>query len=324
MRNRLTVAALLCSTAALILDSRCAVASATDSLALCARVLIPSLFPLFVITGMLIPGLSGIRLPFLARLLGLPNGSEGLYLLGCCGGFPVGAAGIAQAAGTGALSRSDAERMLGLCSYCGPSFLFGVLPQFLPIRWVVALFFIQLETGILLACYWPNPSRSTFEPSRDSLSLTGSVHRAINSMLSVCAWVVLAGVGAGFLRRWLFPLLPDGASILMIGLLELSNGIFAVPTVDPAHAFILYTVFICFGGISVLLQIGGLAAPVGLRMGPCICQKAVHGILGALAAAAYLHWGSHVLFVIPTSLFAKFALEIPGQMVYNHRRKEGI
>ena len=219
MRKRTTAAVLLFSMAALILDSRCAAQSATDALELCTRVLIPSLFPLFVVSGMLVPNLRTLRLPFLAHLLGIPDGSEGLFLLGCAGGFPVGAACIAQASGEGALSRHDAERMVGLCSFCGPAFLFGVLPQVLPMKLVVALFVLQLETGLLLAAFWPGPSRGTFRSSGESVTLPEAVRRAVGSMLSVCAWVTLAGVAAGFLRRWLFPLLPDGASLLLTGLL---------------------------------------------------------------------------------------------------------
>ena len=324
MRNRMTVTALILSAAALILDSRCAVASAADALSLCSRVLIPSLFPLFVITGMLIPGLREIRIPLLARLLGQPEGSEGLFLLGCVGGFPVGAACIAQAVRQGALSRTDAERMLGLCSFCGPSFLFGVLTKILPIGSVAALWIIQLETGILLAMLWPSRTIGTFQPLCESLSFSDSVQRAIQSILSVCAWVVLAGVAAGFLRQWLFPLLPEGISLLLTGLLELTNGILALSPQEPSQAFLLCAIFICFGGISVLLQIAGLAAPAGLSMGPCLRQKAVHALMGAIVAKAHLHLGNAILFVIPIILFAKIILEIPSQMLYNNRRKEGI
>lgn len=324
MRKRTTAALLLFSMAALILDSRCAAQSAGATLELCTRVLIPCLFPLFVVSGMLVPNLRALQIPFLARLLGVPDGSEGLFLLGCAGGFPVGAACISQATIQGALHRKDAQRMLGLCSFCGPSYLFGVLPQVLPMPWVIALFVLQLETGLLLAAFWPGSSQGTFLPSKESITLPEAVQRAVSSIVSVCAWVTLAGVAAGFLRRWLFPLLPGSVSLLLTGLLELTNGIFALPHDNSSVIFLLCAVFVCFGGISVLLQIGGLAAPAGLRIGPCIAQKSVHALLGAIAAAAYLHFGPLIFFLPPAILFAKMTLEIPGQMVYNDPRKEGI
>ncbi len=324
MRKRTTAAVLLSAMAALILDSRCAARAAGDALELCAGVLIPSLFSLFVVSGMLVPGLKSLRIPFLSGMLGMPNGSEGIFLLGCAGGFPVGAACVAQAAQSGALPRQDAERMLGLCSFCGPSFLFAILPRVLPMPWVTALFILQLETGLILAAFWPGPSRSAYKPSSESVTVPEAVRRAVSSMLSVCAWVTLAGVAAGFLRRWLFPLLPEGVSLLLTGLLELTNGIFALPPQNQGLAFLLCAVFLCFGGISVLLQIGGLAAPAGLRMRQCIAQKTIHAILGAIAAALYLRFGQTVFLLPPLLLFTKIILEIPGLMVYNGPRKEGI
>lgn len=322
MKMRTT--ALILSMAALILDSRCAADSALDALALCAQVLIPSLFPLFVVSGMLVPVLKNLRIPNLSRLLGMPEGSDGLFLLGCAGGFPVGAACICQAVTEGALSRRDGERMLGLCSFCGPAFLCGVLPRLMPLRWVIALFVLQFETGLLVAAFWPGRSHGSLQPSGQSISLPEAVQRAVSSMVSVCAWVTMAAVAAGFLRRWLFPLLPEWTAVLLTGLLELTNGIFTLPPEDPGLTFLLSAIFICFGGISVLLQIAGLASAAGLSMGQCIAQKTVHGLVGAAAAIAFLQFGAWSLFLLPIPLFAKFILEIPLGMVYNDPRKEGI
>ena len=110
--NKRTAAALIAGGAALILDSRCAAQSARDALDLCARTLVPSLFPLLVIGAALVPSLGSVRIPILARTLGIPSGSEGIWLLGAFGGFPVGAASIAQSVESGALTKSDGERML--------------------------------------------------------------------------------------------------------------------------------------------------------------------------------------------------------------------
>ena len=140
-------------------------------------------------------------------------------------------------------------------------------------------------------------------------------------MTSVCAWVVLAGVAAGSLRRWLFPLLPRALSQLLTGLLELTTGIFALePGTD--RSFLLCAVFVCFGGLSVLLQIGGVAQ--GLSMKQCMIQKMLHGLLGFAAARAYLCFGPMFLLLIPGLLFLKMTVEIPGRMLYNTPRKEGI
>ena len=140
MKKRTTIA-LLTAMVLLILDSRCTADSAREALSLCARTLIPSLFPLFVLGGMLAPGLAGLRIPGLSRILGFP---EGFFLLGCLGGYPLGAACIAQAVERNELSKTDAGRMTGLCSLCGPGFLFGVLGGILSLREAALIFVMQL------------------------------------------------------------------------------------------------------------------------------------------------------------------------------------
>ena len=316
LRKR-TAVALLCAVALLILDSRCAAESARSALALCTETLIPGLFPLFVLSAMLVPGLAGVRIPWLARLLRFSGGCEGVFLLGCAGGFPVGAACTAQVYRSGGIGQREAERMIGLCSFCGPSFLFGVIGAKLGMGEALAIFAIQLETALLLAAFWPGGSEGHTEPAIEAVAQPEAVRRAMTSMASVCAWVILAGVAAGFLQRWVFPLLGAPLGTLLTGLLELTNGVFSLSGTDLQLRFLLCTVFVCFGGVSVLLQIGGLAAPAGLAMGQCAAQKAIHAILGAALAVLYQRLGTASLLLPPVLLFAKLAVEIPGAMVYN-------
>ena len=241
--------------------------------------------------------------------------AEGVFLCGSVR-WP---AYVDQAVEQGSLSKKDGERMLGLCSLCGPPFLLGVLPGFLPMSQVMYLFVLQLQTSLLMAAFWPGKSTARLSPTGNSVTLPSAVRRAVDSVLTVCAWVVLAGVVTGLLRRWLFPLLPDFLGILLTGFLELTTGIFALP---ERGRFLLCTLFVCFGGISVLLQIQGVSP--GIRMGQCIAQKASHALLTATLAFLYLRAGTVSLLLIPALLFVKKAVEIPSGMVYNVRRKEGI
>ena len=318
--NKRTAAALIAAGASLILDSRWAAQSARDALVLCAQVLIPSLFPLLVIGAMLVPCLASVRIPILACILGIPAGGEGIWLLGAFGGFPVGAASIAQCVESGALSKNDGERMLGLCSLCGSAFLFGVLPQFLSIPEVVAIFIIQLETSLLLGAFWPGKSIGRLSPVSNPITLPEAVQRGIHAILSLCAWVTLAGVVAGFLRRWLFPLLPEPVGTICTGLLELTGGIFALP---EKGRFLLAALFVCFGGVSVLLQIGGLASEAGLSMVTCVLQKSLHALLGTAAAFLWTKLGIFAFLLPPILLLAKKGLEIPGRLLYNTEERKG-
>ena len=306
----------------LILDSRCAALSAQDALMLCIQTLIPGLFPMFVISAMLVPHLSGIRIPGLNLLLGVPAGSEGFVLLGCAGGFPVGAACIVQAVESGGLRREEARRMLGISSFCGPAFLFGIIGALFSFREAGLLFLIQLETAVAVAMFYSSPPVSSIQAQdMPPVSLNAALKRACASLISVCAWVTLAGVASGFLRRWIGPLLPNFCSVILTGIMELTNGVFTLNGIEPtALRFVLCSGFVCFGGVSVLLQIGGLAAGVGIPISDCAAQKVLQGILGVILAAGINISGPLFLLIGLIPPVIKIAVEISGRMVYNGRR----
>ena len=251
----------------LILDSRCAADSAREALILCGRTLIPSLFPLFVLGGKLVPALAQIRIPGLSRILGFP---EGYFLLGLLGGYPLGAACIARVAERGDLRAEDAERISGLCSLCGPGFLFGVVGTLLSPGAAAVLFALQLEAALLTAALWPGAAGIQSPARTEAVSLSDALNKAVRSILTVCGWVTLAAVAAGFLRRWVFPFLPEGIAVVLSGLMELTNGILAAGSLGKDARFLLCALFASFGGISVLLQIRGVSP--GIRMGQCIAQ----------------------------------------------------
>ena len=311
--------------AVLILDSRCGAESAARALELCLKTLTPVLFPLFVLGAMAVPGLSRLRIPGLASLLGIPEGSEGMVLLGCGGGFPVGAACVAQAARAGAMEKRDAQRMLGIVSFCGPSFLFGVIGRLFSPQEAALLFCIQLEAAVLVAIVWPSPARSRFRgEGMVPVSLTEAIKRATGSMAAVCGWVMLAGVLTGFLRKWLF-FLPEGFQAILSGILELTNGVFSLEAIPAGPLRLMVCAgFVCFGGISVLLQVGGLASSAGLSMATCVAQKICQGLLAVPMTWLALRLGPGVLLAGLSIPAGKIAVEIFRTMVYNVGRKEGI
>ena len=323
MRKR-TAAGLICAMTVLILDSRCAAEAARGAIELCMGTLIPVLFPLFVLSAMLVPALGAIRLPLLSKLLGFPEGGGGLFLIGCAGGFPVGAACVAQAAKDSQLSREMGEDLLGLCSFCGPTFLFGVISNVLSLAEAAMIFVIQLETALLIAVFRRHSAPGSYRSGTETVSLPQAVRRAISSIATVCAWVVLAGVAAGFLRRWLFPLLPKALGIFLTGILELTNGVFALEGLSPGLQLPFCAFFVSFGGVSVLLQLAAVAAPAGLRMGKCIRQKTVQALLAAVIAILTQQFGPWAIALPLPVLIPKIAVEISGGVCYDNERKEGI
>jgi hypothetical protein len=186
------------------------------------------------------------------------------------------------------------------------------------------LFVIQLETALLIAVFRKHSAPCSFRSGTETVNLPQAVHRAISSIATVCAWVVLAGVAAGFLRRWLFPLLPKALGIFLTGILELTNGVFALEELSPGLRLPFCAFFVTFGGVSALLQIAAVAAPAGLRMVKCIRQKTVQALLAAAIAILTQSFGLWAIALPLLVLIPKIAVEISGGVCYDNGRKEGI
>lgn len=314
----------------LILDSRHGAEYARQSLALCLRTVIPSLFPMFVLSGLLVGSMApgkGRFARWAEKLLGLPTGTGVLFGLGLAGGFPVGAQCLAQSVESGSLSREDARRLLGLCNHCSPGFLFGILGSVFTHRgYPLLVALIHMESAILSAALWSGSCSGQVTWESSSLSLPQAVSRGIRSMTSVCAWVILAGVVTGFLDRWLFPLLPEECGTLLTGLLELTGGVLALNDLPGEDVkLIICCLFVCFGGVSVLLQIQSVASEAGISGDLCFRQKCVQGILGAALAALALRGGIGCPLLLGAMLlFGKKAVAFPKKRVYNSSQKGGI
>ena len=233
----------------LILDGRTAMTGAAEGLRLCIQTLIPSLFPFFLLSGMLTSSLSG----------------GGLLLTGILSGYPVGAANTARAYRAGELTKGDAERMVVLCSCAGPSFIFGVVSPLLGgIRAGVLIWFSYLVSILLLWLTFPPAERisTRVQPGNLQQALFGS----IRAMAGVCGWVVIFRVVIAMADRWVLWLLPEAGRTAVYGILELSNGCLALAGKDPGTGIVLAAGFISFGGICVMLQTAGVAEGISLRL----------------------------------------------------------
>lgn len=315
-------AACCCGLLCLILDSRCAAQAAADALRQCAYTVIPSLFPMLVLTNVLLPAIVGLRLPMLSRLCRIPQGSEGIFLLGLVGGFPVGAQCIAQTP----MDPSDARRMLGFCNNCGPAFVFGVIGSFFSDPMVpVILLLIQTFSALTIAMFWSGTPGSAVPAHIPKTTLPAGVQRATAAVTAICAWVILGNVVLSFGQRWLFPFLPRWATLMLTGAVELTNGCMQLSNIPwEGLRFVAAEGFMCFGGGCVLLQIRSMVEPAGIRMTPCLAQKVWQAVIGAALAAAYLKTGAAgLLFAAIITAAVKLAVEKRAKLMYNNSCKGG-
>lgn len=273
----------------IILDTKTALTGAEEGISLCLRTVIPSLYPFFIFSSLVSISFAGRStgvLRPLCRVCGIPDGAESLMLLGFVGGYPVGARSVYQAYQNGILNRNDAERMLGFCNNAGPAFLFGMVASLFSsplVPWV--LLAIQILTAVLVAILLPNKSSAHFcAQIQRQPNLSAVIEQSIKTMAVVCGWVILFRIIVSFIQRWFLWLLTPVAQVAMIGLLELSNGCYALQSIPcEGTRFLLSALFLSLGGLCVTLQTMSIVGDLGLK--PYISGKILQGIISFILAS---------------------------------------
>ena len=281
MNNKLAIMAALCAMAAMIGASSQVISSCRCGLQLCVELILPSLFPFFVVSILLsrlgFPAMLGRLLaPAAAKLFRISGEGASAFLIGLTGGYPLGAAYIADMEKSGAVSTEEAERLLAFCNNSGPAFIIGAvgLGVFGSAKAGLTLYLIHIcaavGTGLLLRRSGSAEGKGPCEAPLVlplSQALPEAIQQAVISVLSVCGFVVCFTVFTGLLdTNGFFSALTGqlsaatGAELhwcraLLCGLLELGSGAGAMRGLPlSARNLALAAGLLSWGGLSVHCQ----------------------------------------------------------------------
>ena len=286
----------------MILDTKTSLFGARDGLELCLATVIPSLFPFFVISGIINSSLSGVSVAILrpiAKFTRIPSGAESFFLLGLMGGYPIGAKNLHSAYLSGCVSKSTAERMIGFCNNAGPAFIFGIVggmfgkPQ---IAWMIWLIHVASAfiVGILLPGKAENKCRQI---EGNTISIPKILEQSIKSTALVCGWIIIFRVIITFLDHWFLWLLPDTAQVVLIGLLELSNGCCELGRItNDGLRFVVASAILALGGACVTMQVNSVTQ--GLRLSYYYQGKLLQLLLSTMLSVIFqgLLFADHIEF----------------------------
>ncbi len=300
-RRAALAAALLVCMAVLLWQNETASAAVRQGLTLCARSVIPSLFPFFVVVSFAV----GCGFFAVLRRLGLPVGAA-VFLVGIVGGYPVGARTVGELYRGGGLARERAETLLTFCNNAGPSFIFSIagVGVFGSQKIGLALYGIHilsaLAAGGLLdglrsvrnvsktAGSDMKTARCDMKPASNCMKSAGNgtklpalfvscVGSAAAAMVNICAFVIFFLVVMTLVRQ-AWPGLPP----LALGLLELTGGITSLEA-SPA-GFCMAAALLGWGGVSVHCQTAAVLEDTGLSLRRYLLAKALQAVISALFA----------------------------------------
>ena len=292
---------LLLFAAGLLLCGREVSAAAVQSLSLCAQVLLPALFPFFVLSGWLAAsGSAAVLAPLLQKPMGklfhLPGACAPALLLGLVGGYPVGTNAAIQLYRAGQCSREDVLLLLRFCNNAGPAFLISALGCGMlgDLRAGALLYGAQVLSALLIGALFRRKNRAVKSlgitaEDRAAFSLSTlleTVRSAFAAFQNVCAFVLFFSV----MERLLFQLPPlrqaGLPSALLSGLLEVTGGLSALTALPLPRTLLLpcCALLAGFGGLSVTLQSASLLLEAGLPCRDHVIFKLLQGLLAAVIA----------------------------------------
>lgn len=311
VRDALAGLALIIATAGLVAAPGEAIAGAKDGLVLCFNVIVPSLFPFFVLSSLVVDlGLAaylGRALEGLMRPLFRVSGScAAAVALGFIGGYPVGARTALQLYQQGLCSKPEAERLLAFCNNSGPAFILGVVGAgiFGDSRVGLLLYLTHALASLLVGLLFrfhggAGRRRAAVSPSKPiqavtlPAAFTGAVVRSLQSTLNICAFVVFFSVVLQLLSAFgvfaaLADLLalagfePEWARRLVAGLLELSSGVSSLRGDTHLAGRVSMAAFMLgWAGLSVHCQVLSFLIDSGLSAKTYLAGKLCHGLIAA-------------------------------------------
>lgn len=279
----------------------------SDALTVCTTVIVPSLFPLLILSSFASSGpcpawLKKVMAVPLRVLFGLSPGCAVPLLLGLAGGYPLAAKTACTARREGLLTKEDARRLTLFFTCPGIPFTVTAVGEgfFLSrsVGWTLfascALADLLMAAGYHLLAAKPEEScrhPATAEPVPLSARLVGSVEQAVRAMASVCAWIAAFYAFSNLLAAVFGEKIWRTVSLLT----EITS---AAAAAQERHNVPLAAFCLAFGGLCIFCQLL-----------PDILLRGV----GAVRFLAVRLLGGGIAFLIETALLRLLAVPVPTQ-----------
>ena len=267
----------------------------------CGHMLLPSLFPLTVISEIAMESgyVEGFIRPIskiVAKIFGLKKEAATPLVLGLVCGYTASLNGALSLYRDGVITKSECEKIISLASLPSLSFFSGVAGTVVLgsardgfLLWAIAVF-SALALGFLTRKSAPKSDKAQSQkakfrtPQPLAKTIVGAISHSAYSMLLVCACVVFFCSLIAVLRFALDGIgVPEVAREIILGSLEISNGVLACANI-PSHALrgAACGGAIGWSGFSVHFQIISLCDGKELSFKKYFIFKILQGLLCAL------------------------------------------
>lgn len=286
--------ALLCG---LIIKTEEVTQGVNEALLLCVSAVIPTLFPFFVISGIMVnTGMISVLGKFVAPvaryIFGISGKGAVAFLMGLLCGYPTGAKVIADMYKNGCFRKKEAESLLAFCNNSGPLFVIGAVGTKMLGSHLsgIILYAIHALSAIISAVAFGLFSKRKKEKEKEIFSavnmgeaLAKSVEQAVLSILNVCGYVVFFACITTLIK----PYIRD---CFLLSLIEVTAGAKGLVMCGLNHAklMVLLSGAVGFGGVCVLFQVMSAVSAVGLSVKKYLIGKTFQAVVAMTIAKIFV------------------------------------
>jgi sporulation integral membrane protein YlbJ len=259
------------------------VSAAKGGVELCLYTVIPSLFPFFVLSSLVVclgvsEKLQKVAFPIMKPLFGLNGACSSALILGAIGGYPVGAKTVVTLYNNKLCTRSEAQHMLAFCNNSGPAFIFGIVGAgvFGSVKIGLILYAIHIISALIVGIIFRFIGKSNIHSGSAVTSaasesfptaFTKSVTESFSSCIGLSGFVIFFAVFINLLSKCgILEIFSDFLDIfiknsaisqsIVTGLIELTSGIYGLMGISGNFKTLLVVsaFMLGWGGLSVHFQ----------------------------------------------------------------------
>ena len=291
--------------------------AAAGGIAMCLGVVLPSLFPFFICSKILVKNGFAVRvskpLHFLMRpFFNVPGCGAFAFVIGILSGCPVGAKTVTEMYEKSMCTHTEAQRLLCFCNNSGPLFILGsVAAGMLGFEQVGGVLYAShvlsaVLVGLVMANYRRCEvvkSMPEYKQKTSSDILAESVSESVSLAGYVCGFVIFFAVAIAIFKQsgmvdiitYKFKNKSVIAGILY-GMMEMTNGASALSSLRISVPLLCAISFVLgFGGLSVILQVYGIIKKYNLSILIFAAAKLLQGIFSAILTYIMLSYSKITL-----------------------------
>ena len=297
-RNILPITAVIISMICIFKMPDAVTQGVTDGLKICFNVILPSLFPFMVLSAYIVKSEAlsffyKLFYPLTRFVLHQPLCTVPVVIMGLIGGFPVGAKMTFLLLEKGKITKNQAQRLCMFCVNGGPAFVMtAVGVNMLASSKAGIIIFASLCISSLMLGFATSffDDKKALEISIENsaqsplVALSASVADGVQSILGICAWVVLF---SGITECIKSSGISDEAYMSLVSVLEVTKG---CTLIAGEMGLPVLAAAIGFGGFCVHCQIYAYIKASGLKYS--------HFFVGRVLCAALSAVICHLLLLV--------------------------